>query len=936
MVKTTSLSSAAINALTTGDSSILYNNQSRDIVLYSGSIGFVESSIFNLEINNINGECLILKNNSSATNYTNFNVSSTGQLNIITNGTDRIVNIDGHNGSNRGLSLGGTLITASANELNVLDGLTSSTAELNYVDTTPGTAVASKALVVDSNRDISNIRNLQTENLTVNGTLVTSSATELNYSDITTIGTAEPAKALVIDMNKDITGIRNLSATNLTGELQTASQPNITSVGTLTSLSTNSLTIDGTQVIATAEELNKISNATFNVSELNKLTGVTATTTELNYVDTTPGTAEASKALVVDSNRDISNIRNLQTENLTVNGTLVTSSATELNYSDITTIGTAEPAKALVIDMNKDITGIRNLSATNLTGELQTASQPNITSVGTLTSLSTNSLTINGTAITSTASELNILNGITASTAELNKLYGVIATTNEINKLAGLTTTTNQLNILNGVTATYTELNVLDGITSSTTELNYNDITTIGVAQAEKALVVDINKDISSIRNLSATNLTGTLATVSQPNITTLAGITSIGASGSTTLTGTLQTAAQGNVTSVGTLTGLTSSGAVFIANDSSTNSVSTGALKVTGGLGTDRIWTNGLSVNGQTRILDTISVSGALTHNAVTYNFMTRSVSSTQFSLLSNISGGVLRDRLVYNESTTEFNCNVDLSIAGTLKATSYIQVGTSTDTTRLISLLDNTMIANGMRFLTLGKSNDTGNQAEIAFGYVGNNSNDNYLALGFYGGERARITNWGGFLINGASSSFNTFGTRFAVDAYGPTEYCATFQNTSNTQNNMVLFIDSSGALKGSIAFGSGTLAYNTSSDYRLKKDIIPMQNGLELVSKIKPVRYKWKESNENAEGFLAHELQEILPFCVTGNKDDTYVDGSIKPQSVDYGKLTPILVSAVQTLNNEKDNLENRILELEEKNRQLEIKIENMLTRISNLEN
>ena len=160
-----------------------------------------------MEINNINGECLILKHNSSTSNYANFNVSSTGQLNIITNGTDRIVNIDGHNGSNRGLSLGGTLITASATELNVLDGITSTTTELNYVDTTPATAQASKALIMDANRDITNIHNIQTENLTVNGTLVTSSATELNYNDITTIGNAEAGKALVVDVNKDISGI---------------------------------------------------------------------------------------------------------------------------------------------------------------------------------------------------------------------------------------------------------------------------------------------------------------------------------------------------------------------------------------------------------------------------------------------------------------------------------------------------------------------------------------------------------------------------------------------------------------------------------------------------------------------------------------------------------------------------------------------------------
>ena len=580
MVKTSSLSTAAINALTTGNSSILYNNQTRDLVLYSGSIGFVQSSVFNLEINTTNGECLILKNNSSLTNYVNFNVSNQGQLNIITNGNNKIVNIQHHNGSTSGLSLNDTLVLSTATELNKLSGVTATTTELNYVDTTPGVVEASKALIADSNRDITNIRNLQTENLTVNGTLVTSSAAELNYNDIATMGTAESAKALVIDINKDISGIRNLSATNLTGELQTSSQPNITSVGILTTLSTNSLTINGTQITATATEINQLSSTIFNSSELNKLSGVTATTTELNYVDTTPGTAEASKALVVDSNRDITNIRNLQTENLTVNGTLVTSSAIELNYNDIGTIGIAEPAKVLVVDMNKDILGIRNLTTTNLSGTIQTTSQPNITSLGTMTSLSTNSLTLNGTQVISTASELNVLYGIMTTTSELNKLHGVTATTNEINKLVGLTATADELNILDGVTATYTEINVLDGITSTTNELNYVD-TTPGTAEASKALILDLSRNITNINNLTVTNITGTLATASQPNIT-----------------------------SVGTLTSLSSSGVVNITNNTASTTTSTGALRVTGGVGIGDALNVGGSISATGNIIGTLATT--------------------------------------------------------------------------------------------------------------------------------------------------------------------------------------------------------------------------------------------------------------------------------------------------------------------------------------
>ena len=76
-------------------------------------------------------------------------------------------------------------------------------------------------------------------------------------------------------------------------------------------------------------------------------------------------------------------------------------------------------------------------------------------------------LKINGTAVTASAAELNILDGVTATAAEINTLDGVTATAAEINTLDGITATVAELNILDGVTATTTELNYVDGVTSS-------------------------------------------------------------------------------------------------------------------------------------------------------------------------------------------------------------------------------------------------------------------------------------------------------------------------------------------------------------------------------------------------------------------------------------------------------------------------------------
>jgi len=84
-------------------------------------------------------------------------------------------------------------------------------------------------------------------------------------------------------------------------------------------------------------------------------------------------------------------------------------------------------------------------------------------------------LAINGTSVTSTAAELNILDGVTSTAAELNILDGVTSTAAELNILDGVTSTAAELNILDGVTSTAAELNILDGVTSNATEINLLD-----------------------------------------------------------------------------------------------------------------------------------------------------------------------------------------------------------------------------------------------------------------------------------------------------------------------------------------------------------------------------------------------------------------------------------------------------------------------------
>ena len=102
------------------------------------------------------------------------------------------------------------------------------------------------------------------------------------------------------------------------------------------------------------------------------------------------------------------------------------------------------------------------------------------------------------------------------------------------------------------------------------------------------------------------------------------------------------------------------------------------------------------------------------------------------------------------------------------------------------------------------------------------------------------------------------------------------------------------------GAITSNGSTTSYVTTSDYRLKEDVAPMVGALETVSKLKPVTYRWKESGIEDNGFIAHELQEVLPNAVVGEKDAVNEDGSIDPQAIDTSFLVATLTAAIQELN------------------------------------
>ena len=485
------------------------------------------------------------------------NISSLGALNsLINNGLTYFNNTLQINTSNAVLNLGNGYGTFSSFTMN-------SNGDLVFRSN------VNNSLILDSGTNFKiTSHDGVGSGLMLGNVAVLATGTQLNYNKVTP-GAAQPLKSLVLDSNSAISGISSLSSTLLAGTLTTALQPNIMTVNVL-----NILNHNGTnQGLALSNIL------------------VTASGTQLNYNNVTPGTAAANRSMVLNSSKNITgvgtisadflagvvqtpnqpNITSVSTLNIiNHNGTsigfslanqLVTASATQLNYLDVPQ-GIATSVKAMVLDAGRSIAGVGTLSADYLVGVLQTGGQPNITSVSTLNianhNASTQGLKLNNILVTVPATQLNKLSvsdGVAApskflctdsgrginniGTLSANFLSGLIISGSQPNIYE-----VNELNITqhNGTTSGLSLGGTL--VTVTAFQMNYLN-SSEGIAAASKALILNSSKNVSGINSISAAQLSGTLQTSAQPNISSVNNLNIVNHDGSTqglSLGGTLIT----------------------------------------------------------------------------------------------------------------------------------------------------------------------------------------------------------------------------------------------------------------------------------------------------------------------------------------------------------------------------------------------------------
>ncbi len=149
----------------------------------------------------------------------------------------------------------------------------------------------------------------------------------------------------------------------------------------------------------------------------------------------------------------------------------------------------------------------------------------------------------------------------------------------------------------------------------------------------------------------------------------------------------------------------------------------------------------------------------------------------------------------------------------------------------------------------------------------------------------------------VGAGSADGTTIYTGGAIHVSTNNETSLFIRRRAGNGNSVGFYRDTT--LVGTISVTTTATAYNTSSDYRLKENATPLIGGLATIDQLQPCEFTWKSDGSLGRGFIAHELQAVVPEAVTGEKDAVDGEGNPQYQGVDAAKLVPYLVSAVKEL-------------------------------------
>jgi len=363
-------------------------------------------------------------------------------------------------------------------------------------------------------------------------------------------------------------------------------------------------------------------------------------------------------------------------------------------------------------------------------------------------------------------------------------------------------------------------------------------------------------------------------------------------------------TAAAGAFTTLSATGATTFSGATVVSGSLTANTFSSSGATITGGT------INSTAIGGTTAAagkFTTLEATGVTTVQAGT-------VSAPAITTSGDTNTGIFfpaADTIAFAEGGAEvarFDSSGRLGI-GTSSPGNIVELKSATP----IQIFNQTTANSnqGVQFQLNGTTygrmffNSATGQFDIRSGL--NNGDGYYLTYSTDGAEHMRITSNGSILL-GTTTIEGAGGITFSNAADSALYGKAIYNNSPYNGTRNAQYWAYNGSVVGYIQTSTSSTSYVTSSDYRLKENIEPMIGALAKVTALKPCTYKWKLDGSNGQGFIAHELQAVVPEAVTGEKDaiETYTDEDgneqtrIKPQGIDTSFLVATLTAAIQELN------------------------------------
>ena len=215
------------------------------------------------------------------------------------------------------------------------------------------------------------------------------------------------------------------------------------------------------------------------------------------------------------------------------------------------------------------------------------------------------------------------------------------------------------------------------------------------------------------------------------------------------------------------------------------------------------------------------------------------------------------------------------------------------------------------------LGATNDVariafGDSDDVDIGFISYNNGDNHMQFGTDTAEAMRINSSQQVLINTSSTLGANQGVLHLKGATNNT--VCVVQTVSNGEKGFD-FYNSSGSRVGFIAINASDTTFSTSSDYRLKENVVTEWDATTRLKQLKPSRFNFiVDSDTTVDGFLAHEVQSVVPEAITGTHNEVDDDDNPVMQGIDQSKLVPLLTKALQEQQATIEALTARIVTLE----------------------